>query len=163
MTSLWYHALFLPFMIIGASPLAGQYYQASALATPVTSDASMPQPERNPRDTRPPLPRGAIPLQILSGGAGGLGGAFTAFVPFALAGMGGRRVSDDASIAAALIGYYVGSVAGVQLFSRSIGLEGSWKATFLGAALGVLGGPAVLVTMPVGATIGFNRTRRTLQ
>jgi len=46
-------------MIIGASPLAGQYYQISALATPVIADAVINHSERNPRDTRPPLPRGA--------------------------------------------------------------------------------------------------------
>jgi hypothetical protein len=112
-------------------------------------------------EARPPISRGDMAGQVLSGGAGGLAGAFVAFLPIAMAEFGGGSgASDNATAAAVILGYYAGTVIGVQTYSRMIGLRGSWNATLVGAALGVLGGPAVLFTMPIGATIGFNRTRQ---
>ena len=108
---------------------------------------------------RPPLTSGVVTMQLLSGAGGGLAGAFAGFLPFALAGIGGRGVNEDAAAVAGVVGYFVGTATGVQLYGRSAGMRGSWKATFGGAAVGLVGGPAVLVTFPVGAVVGYNRTR----
>ena len=150
-----------------ATVASAQRMERSAFRT------TLPQPSphialdipRAPADvTRPPVSRGDMTMQVLSGGAGGLLGAFVAFLPLAATTFGGNsKISDNAAVTAVILGYYAGTAVGVQTYSRAIGLQGSWKATFLGAAIGVLGGPAVLVTMPIGATIGFNRTRRLRQ
>lgn len=153
---------FLTFVFaLGASTtVAAQRLERSGVTSPDIPVINAGSGTNQTDEPRPPLPRGAIAMQILSGGAGGLAGAFVAFLPVALAGFDGEGVSENAAIAAVLIGYYGGTVAGVHAYSRTIGLKGSWGATFLGAAVGILGGPAVLFTMPIGATIGFNRTRQ---
>lgn len=147
------------FTLAASNPVSAQRLERAGASSPGYAVTNSGSGRHQTDEPRPPLPRGAVPMQILSGGAGGLAGAFVAFVPFALAAFNGKGMSDDAGIAAVLIGYYGGTVAGVHAYGRAIGLKGSWRATFLGAAVGILGGPAVLFTMPIGATIGFNSTR----
>lgn len=140
-----------------AGPVAAQLRLETPLQAAVAGDTA---PRSARLAARPELTAAKLSLQGLAGGAGGLAGAFVAFVPFAMASFGGNDPSDFAVVAAVIGGYYVGSVVGVQWMSRRLGMRGSWLATFGGAAAGVLGGPAVLVTMPIGATVGFDLTRR---
>lgn len=149
--------------IVSAGVLSAQRIEPSPFvshpAVTVRSIAAAISPASEPK---PPLSGAAMATQAIAGGLGGLAGAFVAFVPLALDQFDGTTdVSDDTMVVAVIVGYYAGTIIGVQEYSkRALGLRGSWKATALGAALGVLGGPAVLFTMPIGATIGFDRTRR---
>lgn len=145
-----------------ASPAAGQYREHSTwqpLGVESAHDWHL-RPFLVSQEPKPPLDTGVVSMQIFSGLGGGLAGAFVAWLPFGLGGLGGEPVaSDDVTIVAVLLGYFVGTAAGVQVSSRRLGMRGSWAATLGGAVAGVLGRPLVLFTMPVGATVGFNWTR----
>lgn len=158
------HRFIFTLLLFLASDVSAQRVDPSALhRTPPPPHIALDIATRPAADPKPPISRAAMAMQAVAGGAGGLAGAFVAFVPLALKEFGGSgsNVSDNVAAGVVIAGYYVGTVAGVQAYSnRALGLNGSWKATFLGAALGILGGPAVLFTMPIGATIGFNKTRR---
>jgi hypothetical protein len=84
---------------------------------------------------------------------------FVVTIPYALSGLGGRKVNETPFLVAAGAAYVAGTVAGVHRVGKDHGLRGSIKATLAGAAVGLLGGPAVLATFPLGATMGYQRTR----
>jgi hypothetical protein len=108
---------------------------------------------------RPPRDNRIIASQVLAGGLTGFGGVVAMTIPYALSGLGGRKVNETSFVIAAGAAYVMGTVAGVHRAGKHHGLRGSVKGTLIGAAVGLLGGPAVLVTFPLGATMGYQRTR----
>lgn len=118
----------------------------------------------DPANDRAPLSSGFITQQYLSatvgmlvlGTAGGLLGAATAnsnegFADIAQAALG------------ALAGGVLGSALGVHWYSDRRGQQSPFLASLVGAAVGVGGiaaGWPVLVTVPVGAVVGYNVARR---
>jgi hypothetical protein len=88
-----------------------------------------------------------------------MGGVLLVAMPYAVSAMGGRGPNERSFVIAAGAAYVAGTVAGVHRAGADHGLRGSVKGTLIGAALGLLGGPAVLVTFPLGATWGYQRTR----
>ncbi len=149
-------------LLAAAAPAHAQRAERARWPVP---DSAPPRPARaagrraTPPAGRPPVNLGVTAIQTLAGVGGGLAGAFVGFLPVAARSLGGQSPRTDAAIVPVILGYYAGTVAGVQLSGRSMGMHGSWKATALGAAAGVLGGPAVVFTMPLGATIGYQRSR----
>jgi hypothetical protein len=119
-------------------------------------------PARGPlAQTRPPLSTEFVLMQAAAGLAGGIAGSLVMILPFAITEMGGKRdVPNSVPVVTGVLGYLAGSAAGVQVFSRRAGMRGSWWWTLGGATAGAIGGPAFLITVPAGATVGFNSTRR---
>jgi hypothetical protein len=115
--------------------------------------------ERVQEPSRPPLSAEFMAYQTAAGMIGGMSGSLLMILPFARGEVRRRDDSSRAPTVAALLGYFAGSATGVQLYSRYHGVRGSWGWTFGGAAIGAIGGPAFLITIPIGATIGFNQTR----
>jgi hypothetical protein len=136
----------------GAAALPASAALRSAVV-PAGAGADSSARRRPPRDDR------VIVRQVLAGGASGIGAAFAAAVPFALSGLGGRGLNETAFVVAASAAYVTGTVVGVHRAGRHYGLRGSVRGTLIGGAVGLLGGPAVLVTFPLGATVGYQRTR----
>lgn len=98
-------------------------------------------------------------------------GLFVVWAPIALGGCIALEIAggegDDAAIgflfgglgAGMVVGMPIGAAFGVNNTGKQIKQEGSfWKAMgggFLGV-LGIFGGPLVLITIPIGAVIGYN-------
>jgi hypothetical protein len=135
-------------------------------STPTNTATTSPRlwlaPDAGPvqESTRPPISAEFMAYQAAAGMIGGLGGSLLMILPFARGEVRSRDDSSRAPAVAALLGYFAGSATGVQLYSRYHGVRGSWGWTFGGAAIGAIGGPAFLITIPIGATIGFNQTRQ---
>jgi len=59
-----------------------------------------------------------------------------------------------------LLGYIVGAPIGVRRYSRERGVEGSMLGSYVGSTVGILGlagaGVGFFVTVPIGATVGYN-------
>ena len=109
---------------------------------------------------RPPRDNRVIVSQVLAGGVSGIGAAFAATVPFLLGAAGGGRGLNETPLLVTMGAAYVtGTVVGVHRAGKHHGLRGSVKGTLIGGAVGLLGGPAVFVTFPLGATVGYQRTR----
>jgi hypothetical protein len=96
---------------------------------------------------------------VLVGGVSGIGAAFAVTVPFALSALGTGKLSNTPLLVTMAAAYVTGTVAGVHRAGKHYGLRGSVKGTLIGGAVGLLGGPAVFVTFPLGATVGYQRTR----
>jgi hypothetical protein len=135
-------------MCVSATPAAAQYRSR------IVPDSVVQL------DREPPLSAGIVAVQLGAGIGGGFAGALVAFLPLALSASNGDEPGETLVVVSILSGFYIGSVVSVKLASAKLGMDGSWTSTFTGAAIGVIGGPAVLVTMPLGAVIGFNRSRR---
>ena len=114
---------------------------------------------------KPPLDAGRITDEILAGlGLGTLTGGIGTLM--------GINICDDPSsfisdcvIYSFVITYSIGSATGVYLIGNIGDETGSFVVTLcsslIGGALGFLaGGAPVLLCAPIGATIGFNTTRR---
>lgn len=156
-------ALLLPVL---TAPLAAQRAHAPRIASP--SDMGYDhaaflagyepalEPERLP-PRRAPAIRGQLP----AGFAGLLVGTVLGVGTGLMLGMG----QDDANsfeavaVTATLAGVLGGTTYGVYRFSKAKGLNGRAMPTFGGAALGLLGGPVMWVTVPIGARWGYNRSR----
>jgi len=135
------------------------------------------------RGEKPPLSGGRITGEILVGGVGGIvGGLGGGFIG---AGVAGEGYPDElvGGIIGGSIGYTLGSSIGVYLVGNIGNETGDFLATLGGGILGGLAGifaitaiikdynvvvlsnfywswAVVLVGPPIGATIGFNLTRR---
>lgn len=75
----------------------------------------------------------------------------------------GPRASLGTIEFSALGGAAFGGATGVALYSRRAGMRAPFLAPLAGAAVGTLGitaGPAVFVTVPLGASLGFHLARR---
>lgn len=120
---------------------------------------------------RPPLSPGRVVGQLAAGVLGGAVGALAL-------GLGLSAASRDAdngwgelagAVVGVVVGYPIGATGGVYLAGRSGRQTGSGLATFAGSVVGALAGAALaeqtegisyVALVPIGATVGFNLTRR---
>jgi hypothetical protein len=121
-------------------------------------------------DPRAPLPpgffgeqsRAAARTGAVFGGIGALAGAILYIT--ALQDPGDELEGLLVPLGGFMLGYVVGAPIGVARFSRARGVHAPLAASFLGSAAGMVGvvggGFAVFLTVPVGATIGYNQARR---
>lgn len=157
--------LLLLALLLVPAPSAGQEKPAPSLGEIAREAAPGPAPER------PPLSGERVTGQIFTGAFGGVVGA--AAVGFGYYYAVERGTHEWAGLGAivlgALVGYPAGAAAGVYLISSREEQTGSLLATLGGAAAGavvggVLAGPtqglSYLALVPIGATAGFNLTRR---
>jgi hypothetical protein len=133
------------------SPPASWALRSAIAAAGAGADSSARR--RPPRDNR------VIARQVLVGGASGIGAAMVMVIPYALIAIGRGGLNDTPFLVTAGAAYVTGTVVGVHRAGRHHGLRGSVKGTLIGGAVGLLGGPAVFVTFPLGATVGYQRTR----
>jgi hypothetical protein len=132
-----------------SAPVSAQKFTASYLARPASD-------EQAPRAAAPPI-RG----QFLAGFAGMIvGGAAGALVGVVM-GMGSdsETAFANAAVITTLAGVLGGTTYGVYKFSQAKGGDGSVGAAFGGSALGLLGGPFIWVTVPLGSKWLYNRSR----
>jgi len=143
---------------------------SSALRPPETDRivATVALPHPHLQASRPPLNAGRVGGQILAGTVAGVG---TGLLMAALADDGDDDMMIGASSAFAgfLVGFPVGVTGGAYLVGRIGDQTGSFPMTLLGTIGGVVAAVALadategwsfLAMPPVGATIGFNLTRR---
>ena len=142
-----------------AAPAEAQWRRASLVA-PASS-------VQNAVDEAPPaLTAPVVTKQILSGAAGAVLGALAgaAVSSLFLDSSDGSAWTDlGTMVGVSLVGGAVGGATGVSLYSRRAGMRAPFIAPLAGAALGLVGitaGPAVFVTIPLGATVGYNLARR---
>jgi hypothetical protein len=146
--------LLLAFSLIAATGADCQYRQSQNIAPRTAEPASPPRTAVQAVATRAPDTETLL-RQTAAGLIGGLAGSLAILLPLAAVDGGD---SDDAMTVGALLGYLGGSAVGVQLYSHRIGLRGSWWGTLGGATIGALGGPVLILTVPLGAMVGFNVT-----
>lgn len=166
-------ALLLPLLAAPfAAPLAAQWAPAPRIAphsayaahttAPLDRADFLAAPERArdlARDTEQAAP--AIRGQLFAGFAGLIVGATVGVTAGVMMAMGSDKGSEfeTVAIATALGGLLGGTTYGVHRFSRAKGGNGKALSTFGGATLGLLGGPLMLVTVPLGARWAYNRSR----
>ncbi|MBX3133632.1 MAG: hypothetical protein KF689_09640 [Gemmatimonadaceae bacterium] len=146
------------------------------VATAVAADALEAQPTREAlrwgvsgaaplqNDERAPLGSAFVAKQLASAAGGMM--LFSAAGALLSAGAAGSDAGlEDIGPAAITIlaGAVLGSAFGVHWYSDRRGQQSPFFASLAGAAvgaIGLVGGGAVLVTMPVGAVVGYNVARR---
>lgn len=101
-------------------------------------------------DERRPAPFGRQYLFGLAGTAVGVGAAIIHLKR-------SDSANDLSDMGPILVGAIAGSTIGVHWYSHTQGWSSNVGVTLLGSTLGMLGGPP---TMPLGATIFYNKSRR---
>jgi hypothetical protein len=141
------HSLLLLSLL--TTPLVAQQATTSYLVRPATA-------ERAPRAAAPPI-RG----QFLAGFAGMVVGAAAGATTGIMIGYGSgdETTFETAAVVATLVGILGGTTYGVHKYSQAKGGDGSAGAAFGGSALGLLGGPLMWVTVPLGSRWLYNRSR----
>jgi hypothetical protein len=152
---------FPPLLLLSliAAPLRSQ--QLPAARPTVLLDRAAPA--RIPESLqRPPL-AAAPPIkgQYWAGLAGTVVGAAIGVTTGLLIGMGTDSGDEfeTAAVVATGLGILGGATYGVYRFSAAKGADGRAAATFGGAALGLIGGPFLWFTVPLGARWAYNRSR----
>lgn len=103
----------------------------------------------------------AIPGQYFAGFAGMVVGTGVGAVTGLLVGMGqgSEQGFENAAVALTLAGLVGGTTYGVVKFSAAKGANGTVPAAIGGTLLGLLGGPVLWVTAPLGARWAYNKSR----
>jgi hypothetical protein len=132
-----------------SAPVSAQQITASYLARPAST-------EQAPRAAAPPI-RG----QFLAGFAGMVVGAAAGVTTGIMIGYGSgdEATFETAAVVGVLVGILGGTTYGVYKFSQAKGGDGNAGAAFGGSALGLLGGPLMWVTVPLGSRWLYNRSR----
>lgn len=154
-------ALLLPLL---TAPLTAQWAPAPRIAVPAdlgfdhAAFLAGYEPEIVPEAARgAPAIRG----QFLAGFAGLVVGTVVGVGTGLMLGMGQDDTNGFEAVAltATLAGILGGTTYGVYKFSQAKGANGRALPTFGGAALGLVGGPLMWVTVPLGARWAYNRSR----
>lgn len=145
-----------------AAPLRSQHIPTShlvrpSLSPPVATTARADAGRALPRLAAAPPIKG----QYWAGFAGTVVGAAIGVTTGLMIGMGtdSGEEFETAAVVATGLGILGGATYGVYRFSAARGLDGRAAPTFGGAALGLLGGPVMWFTVPLGARWGYNRSR----
>jgi hypothetical protein len=142
--------------LLVALPLEAQRVQPSrfASAAPMALDTV-------PASGRQPLPPGFVTQQAFVGLAGFSVGALAGGAVGAAMAPGEDGWDDLAGVLMGMIiGGTFGSSVAVYRFSNGKGYQSSYAATLVGSWMGLVGGPLLFVTVPMGSTIGYNVARK---
>jgi hypothetical protein len=153
--------LLLPLL---TAPLTAQWAPAPRIAVPAdlgfdhAAFLAGYEPDFEPAPARrAPAIRG----QFFAGFAGLIVGATLGVGTGLMLGLGQDDSNGFEAVAltATLAGILGGTTYGVYKFSQAKGANGRALPTFGGAALGLIGGPVMWVTVPLGARWAYNRSR----
>lgn len=118
--------------------------------------------EAQPVADQRPVPQDFFAKQYVAGltgfGIGALGGAAASTLFIKDGDEGFHQLGT--LLGGVIIGGVIGSSIVVYRYSNAAGFTSSYPLTLVGSVAGILGGPALFLTVPLGSVWGYNAVRK---